>query len=119
MTRVLMALAMVVVMIQPMVEQAHGALAATRLDWGSKPPMPTARQQLVVAAAPNGKLYAFGGNLDGTLAGTIGTFEEYDPATNVWTPKAPRIIGRQEAGMAVATNGKLYVVGGSLGAIPT
>src|SRR5438045_2845366 len=67
------------------VERAEGALAATRLDWGSKPPMPTARRSLGLAAAPNGKLYAVGGFDVGVS--DLKAVEEYDPSANVWTPK--------------------------------
>ena len=117
-TSVLVALATAAMLIQPTTEPAHGALAATRLDWGSKPSMLTPRNNLALAAAPNGKLYVVGG-IDG--ASIVGTVEEYDPATNVWTncggtpaATACRVMptARTGLGLAAATNGKLYAVGG-------
>lgn len=39
--------------------RAHSVSSSTtRLDWGSKAPLPTRRVGLGVVAAPNGKLYA-------------------------------------------------------------
>src|SRR5262249_16267979 len=71
----------------------ESALQSTRLDWGSKAAMPTARLFHGLAAAPNGKLYAVGGyNIASVAAGGCGgeckTVEEYDPATNSWAPRA-------------------------------
>ena len=95
---------------------ASGAFGSTRLDWGSKTPMPTARFSLGLAAAPSGKLYAVGG-YNGSGACPPNTYcarvEEYDPATNFWTPRAPLLTSRLSLGLAAAPNGKLYAVGGS------
>jgi N-acetylneuraminic acid mutarotase len=68
--------------------------------------MPTARQGLA-AAAVNGKLYAIGGYNRGPLA----TVEEYDPAANAWTAKAPMPTPRQFLAVAVGNN-KIYAIGG-------
>jgi len=56
--------------------------------------MPTARDSLDLAAAPNGKLYAVGGNYsliveEGGCGGFCSVVEEYDPATNTWSQKNP------------------------------
>jgi N-acetylneuraminic acid mutarotase len=89
--------------------------------WTTKAAMPTGRSALGVAAAANGKIYAVGG----TFVQTPGTFpvlapsaavEEYDPATNTWTTKAPLSAPRTGLALAAANNGKLYAVGGSTGA---
>src|SRR5262249_61313264 len=50
--------------------------------WTTKTNMPTARNALGLAAAPNGKLYAVGGLNGSARAATV---EEYDPTTNTWT----------------------------------
>ncbi|HEY7060585.1 MAG TPA: kelch repeat-containing protein [Chloroflexota bacterium] len=95
------------------------ALADT---WATKAPMPTARGELAVVAAPNGKLYAIGGTPPAGAA--VGTVEEYDPATNTWTNCGapapgnacrPMPTARFGLGAAAAANGKLYAIGGFAG----
>ena len=39
----------------------------------------------------------------------------YDPATNTWTNKSPMNVARNHA-FAGVVNGKIYVIGGRLGA---
>src|SRR5689334_1155126 len=80
--------------------------------WTARAPMPTPRQGLGVAAAANGKLYAIGGIgfVAPTPASTV--VEEYDPATNMWAPRAAMPTGRAALGLAAAPNGKLYAMGG-------
>ena len=77
--------------------------------WATKAPMPTGRQDLALAAAGNGKLYAVGG---ATMDETIARVEEYDPATGAWATKAPMPTARSGLGLAAADNGKLYAIGG-------
>lgn len=77
--------------------------------WTARTPMPTARSGLGVAAAPNGKLYAIGGNGSG---GHLATVEEYDPETDSWTARAPMPTARYELGVVAAPNGKIYAIGG-------
>ncbi len=82
-------------------------------SWASKAPMPTARVSLAVASAANGKIYAIGGfNFSGGALTTLGTVEEYDPATNSWATKAPMPSPRNSLAAATATNGKIYAIGG-------
>jgi N-acetylneuraminic acid mutarotase len=76
--------------------------------WATKAPMPTSRQDLGLAAAGNGKLYAVGG---ATMDETIARVEEYDPATDTWAAKAPMPTARSGLGLA-ASSGKLYAIGG-------
>jgi N-acetylneuraminic acid mutarotase len=82
---------------------------AAQGTWTTKAPMPTARNDLAVAAV-GGVLYAVGGKTGNTCTG-LHTLEAYDPATDSWTTKAPMPTGRYIAG-AAALNGLLYVVGG-------
>jgi len=59
-------------------------------SWQPKAKMPTARGYLVVATVSN-KIYAIGG-ISGSNLNDItyeNVTEEYDPATNKWTKKAP------------------------------
>jgi N-acetylneuraminic acid mutarotase len=46
---------------------------------------------------------------------TIGTVEEYDPATNTWRARTPMPTARNHAGVGVV-GGKIYVIGGRTGA---
>src|SRR5262245_64454817 len=78
-------------------EPVQGASTTTRLDWGSKAPMPTRRIALGFAAAPNGKLYAVGGGggsspgcpppANPPAARHCTALEEYDPATDTWATR--------------------------------
>jgi N-acetylneuraminic acid mutarotase len=79
--------------------------------WTPKAPMPTARGSFAVTEL-EGKIYAIGG-----VAGGFGTYmtykvnEEYDPATNTWTTKAPMQFGRSSL-VAVSALGKIFAIGG-------
>jgi N-acetylneuraminic acid mutarotase len=92
-------------------------------SWQTKAPMPTARGYLVVAAVA-GKIYAIGGLTGADLNNVTytGATEEYDPASNTWTQKAPfpicaavnSVLGNQFI-TGTAINGKIYVAAGSAG----
>lgn len=71
-------------------------------------PMPTAREWVAVAAAPNGRLYAIGGNNSSILT----TVEEYNPVTNTWAVRTPMPTARSVLAVATALNGKIYAIGG-------
>jgi len=75
--------------------------------WVEKADMPTARCTDTVAV--NGKIYAIGGVVDGSVVG-ISTMEVYDPATDTWTKKADMPTPRHIDPSAV--NGKIYAIGG-------
>ncbi len=84
-----------------------------------------ARAYLGVAAV-DGKIYAIGGDegseTGNCMTGTAMTYnivnytEEYDPAQNIWTPKADMPTKRALFGTAVY-DGKIFCVGGYHGAI--
>ncbi len=83
--------------------------------WAAKAPAPSKRTE-VVAAAVGGKIYVVGGFgepklrtlKDLTISDAV---EEYDPASDRWTVKAPLPIGLHHAG-AAAVGDRLYVIGG-------
>jgi N-acetylneuraminic acid mutarotase len=85
-------------------------------NWTTKTPMPTGRSHCAIQAVSN-KIYAIGGYryysispgyYDGTVTDKN---EEYDPAIDSWTTKAPMPSVR--GGVASATlDGKIYVLGG-------
>ena len=58
----------------------------------------------------NGKIYAIGGAR--VWPGqAVSTVEEYDPATDTWTTKAPMPTARRSLSTSVV-NGKIYAIGG-------
>src|SRR5260370_5063732 len=94
-------------------------------SWKALAPMPT-RRGAAAAAVINGKVYVVGGAT--TPSGTdepsvlptrphlaVGTVEEYDIATNTWRARRPMPTARNHL-MAGAVDGKIYAIGGRLGA---
>ncbi|MFQ5584456.1 MAG: kelch repeat-containing protein [Calditrichia bacterium] len=60
----------------------------------------------------NGKIYAIGGSFDSfPYTMVAATVEEYDPITNVWTPRSSLNVGRYFLSTSAA-NGKIYAFGG-------
>jgi len=95
-------------------------------SWKALAPMPTKRGS-PVAVSVNGKIYVIGGagtppnNPEVTAVHparphvVLGTVEEYDPATNTWRSRTPMPTPRNHA-VAGVVNGKVYVIGGRVGA---
>jgi N-acetylneuraminic acid mutarotase len=94
-------------------------------SWKALAPMPT-RRGSPVAAVVGDKIYVIGGAT--TPPGSkepavhplrphrsLGTVEEYDPATNTWRERSPMPTPRNHA-TAGALNNKIYVIGGRIGA---
>ena len=81
--------------------------------WTRRADMPTARFSLATSVV-NDKIYAIGG-LYWDNANSIGTryskVEEYDPATDTWTTKAPLPTPTNDPA-TVVVNDKIYVIGG-------
>jgi N-acetylneuraminic acid mutarotase len=78
-------------------------------------PAPTKRTE-VAAAAVAGKIYVIGGFQEPTLSNLKDlaisqAVEEYDPASDRWSTKAPLPVGLHHAGIGVVKD-KLYVIGG-------
>jgi N-acetylneuraminic acid mutarotase len=73
--------------------------------------MPTARSNLGLAAASDGKLYAIGGS-KGPGEDRLATVEAYDPTTNGWVTITRLPTPRLNLAVAAASNGKLYAMGG-------
>jgi N-acetylneuraminic acid mutarotase len=91
--------------------------------WRALAPMPTARGG-GVATVVGDKCYVIGGAAATSDASTptirprqpqrsLGTVEEYDPATNRWRARAPLPTPCNHMG-GEAVNGKIYVIGGRL-----
>jgi N-acetylneuraminic acid mutarotase len=94
---------------------AFSSVAVAEDSWISKAPMHEARSGVGVAVV-NGKIYAIGGSTQSgqwpnIRGGTVGTNEEYDPATDTWTFKVPLPTPRHVFATAVCQN-KIYCIGG-------
>ncbi len=94
-------------------------------SWKALAPMPSKRGS-PVAAAVGDKIYVIGGVsiLPGstetalgfnTPQASVGTVEEYDLATNTWRERSPMPTPRNHT-TADVVNGKIYVIGGRVGA---
>jgi N-acetylneuraminic acid mutarotase len=94
-------------------------------NWKALAPLPTKRGS-PVATAVGDKIYVIGGatTLPGSEAtaltpgvpqSVLGTVEEYDPATNKWRARSPMPTPRNHAAIGTV-NGKIYVIGGRVGA---
>ncbi len=92
-------------------------------SWKALAPMPTGRGS-PVAVTIGDKMYVIGGAVPGPNQTavhparphtSVGTVEEYDPATNTWRARASMPTPRNHA-TAGAVNGKAYVIGGRVGA---
>ncbi len=67
-----------------------------------------------MSAVHGGKMYVFGGRIRAggtTVNGELNTVEMYDPATDVWTPRAAMPSGRR-TGLTGIIRGKIHVLGG-------
>jgi N-acetylneuraminic acid mutarotase len=93
--------------------------------WKALAPMPTKRGS-PVAAVVGGKIYVIGGASvhPGSAEPAVhparphrslATVEEYDPATNTWRARSPMPTARNHAAVG-AVDGKIYVIGGRVGA---
>jgi N-acetylneuraminic acid mutarotase len=93
--------------------------------WRALAAMPSKRGS-ALAAAVGDKIYVIGGAT--TIPGSketavyptrphmsVGTVEEYDPASNTWRERSAMPTPRNHAAIGVV-NGKIYVIGGRVGA---
>ncbi|WP_051554714.1 Ig-like domain-containing protein [Maribacter antarcticus] len=89
-----------------------------RESWIQGPQIPAGRQRggagLVLH---NDKFYILGGNTLGHSGGYVNWFDEYDPATGIWTELSDAPNARDHFGALVSDN-KLYSAGGRLSGGP-
>jgi N-acetylneuraminic acid mutarotase len=94
-------------------------------SWRALAPMP-GKRCAAIAEEVAGRIYVIGGatimeNSGETAlfgnrpARVVGTNQVYDPATNTWANRSPMPTTRNHA-FSGAVNGKIYVIGGRLGA---
>ncbi|HUU19025.1 MAG TPA: kelch repeat-containing protein [Sedimentisphaerales bacterium] len=83
--------------------------------WAEQTELPTRRFWFSTNVV-DGIIYVIGGS-DANWGGMthLGTMEAYDPTTDTWTPKADMPTGRSFSSTCVV-DGKIYVIGGSMGA---
>jgi N-acetylneuraminic acid mutarotase len=85
-------------------------------SWGTRSPMPTARNHAAVGVV-NGKIYVIGGRLGNAFIGRAANtdvVEGYDPATDRWTPTLTRMPTPRSALTWGTYKGKIYVAGGEM-----
>jgi N-acetylneuraminic acid mutarotase len=92
-------------------------------SWRALAPLPTKRGSPVAVSAGD-RIYVIGGAVAGPGQSavhpqrphtSVGTVEEYDPATNTWRQRAPMPTPRNHM-VGGAINGKVYVASGRVGA---
>jgi N-acetylneuraminic acid mutarotase len=82
--------------------------------WTAHAPLPTARQEVAVAALGD-RVFVIGGL--GELGAPLNTVEAYRPATDAWETIAP-LPAEVHHAAAVAVDGRLFVLGGYLDRVP-
>ena len=80
--------------------------------WTVIAPLPQARVGSEAVADGLGHIFVFGGASTAIASTTSSTVFQYTVATNTWTTVAPLPIGVRESAATLASNGKIYVVGG-------
>ena len=81
-------------------------------QWAQGAPMPTARYDVAVATADDGRIYAIGGLAGGGLH-PLDVVEAYSPATNSWAAVAPiHAPLRALADAVTGPDGRVYLCGG-------
>ena len=87
-------------------------------SWQIESPMPVERARGSVRAVEhNNKIYLVGGNTQGHNGGAVDWFDEYDPATDQWTPLPSAPTVRDHAPVVIV-DGKLVVAGGRQSDLP-
>jgi len=80
--------------------------------WQDLAPMPTPRQFTAAARGADGRIYVIGGTVRHGGAGSVGTVEIYDPATDTWAAGPPLRTPRQGHTATATADGRIYVIGG-------
>jgi hypothetical protein len=83
-------------------------------SWSAVEPMATGRNSHAVALGADGRIYAIAGETSNAPVTDVKTVEAYTPATNHWAAVAPALIGRARLAAAMAADGRVYALGGSV-----
>jgi N-acetylneuraminic acid mutarotase len=84
--------------------------------WEYKKPMFTKRMQFAAVTGRDGKIYLFGGAAGYVLeekTPILDSTEVYDPKTDIWAYKKPIPAPRYSHAAALASDGRIYIIGGS------
>src|SRR6266542_1410163 len=85
-----------------------------QVGWTTAAPLALARDWLAAATAPDGRLYAIGGNGEGPGSEqAFGEVEIYAPADDKWTAGPPLPTPRYGLGAVTGADGNIYVIGGN------
>ncbi len=80
-------------------------------EWTPRAPL-LAPRAFAAAVAVNNRIYLIGGaRIENGFIVDLNAVDEYNPATDVWTPMAPMNTARSELA-AAAINGRIYALGG-------
>ncbi len=88
-------------------------------EWAQGPEIPSGRVRGAAGALVyNNKFYVVGGNTNGHAGGYVSWFDEFDPATGIWTAltDAPRA---RDHFHAVLVGNELFAIGGRQSGAPT
>jgi N-acetylneuraminic acid mutarotase len=83
--------------------------------WSSTGAMATSRYNHTATLLPNGKVLVAGGFNDAINQGNLDTAELYDPQAGTWSSTTSMRLARHEHRAVLLPNGKVMVMGGSLG----
>ncbi len=78
-------------------------------QWSTVTSMPTARQGLATATAPDGMIYAIGGLVAGNPLTKV---ERFDPASGTWSTVASMLTPRYNLAAVTGADGRIYAIGG-------
>lgn len=82
--------------------------------WRERSPMPTPRNHAAIGVV-NGKIYVIGGRVGAAFIAPstdISVVEEYDPATDMWSPPLARMPTARSALAAGVIDGRIFIAGG-------
>ena len=87
-------------------------------SWSTVAPMPTPRDGLAAVTGSDGRIYAIGGESNGSFVKTV---EAYDTTANTWSTVASLPVATWRLAAAAAPDGKIYAMGGDMvvGTTPT
>lgn len=93
-----------------------GPPASAASGWTAVAPLSAVRTGHVAVTGPDGRIYVVTGYQTGDIGQALiqDTAEVYDPASGEWSPIAPIPTGRTLPGAALASDGRIYVVGGAV-----